>query len=196
MWRPNPQFIRTDIFSVLAGSGLDWESEGVKMRARTQAERSVEASTPKTSPSTAIFPLEFTQITSDLNVGFLTFGEQEYQMEVHWVTTVGDTPPAQRFVYFGGPGTMPFLDLLEQGGDELLLVDQRYAIPLSNVRVGILGVPTLQFRHRLGSAGLGRLPNLEQMIGAGVSLTVIRGEVQLDPSSRKVRFSAGFTFSR
>src|SRR5688572_16122705 len=105
--------------------------------------------------------MSFTQITSDLETRFLTFGEQEYAIDVHWVTTYGATPPPQRFVYFGGPGTMPFLDLLEQGGDELLLVDQRYSIPLVNVRFGILGVPTIQLRHRLGSAGLGRLPTLE-----------------------------------
>jgi hypothetical protein len=184
MFRPNPQVPRSDLLSALGGTTLEWESEGVKVRGRTEVEQSVESL------------LNFTQATSDLTVGFLTFGEQEYQLDVHWVTTFGDTPPAQRFVYFGGPGTMPFLDLLEQGGDELLLVDQRYSIPLNNVRFGILGVPTLQFRHRLGGAGLGKLPTLEQMIGAGVSLTVIRGEVQLDPSTRKVRFSAGFTFSR
>jgi hypothetical protein len=192
IFRPNPAVIAGEIGSARGGAVIEWEAEGLKVSGGTQAERSVQGSA-LTVPGASV---DFTQLTSDLNVGFITFGEQEYQLEVHWVTTLGNTPPMQRFVYFGGSGTMPFLDLLEQGGDELLLVDQRYAIPLNNVRVGVLGVPTLQFRHRLGSAGLGKLPDLEQMIGMGISLTVIRGEVQLDPSSRKVRFSAGFTFSR
>jgi len=193
MWRPNPQFERNDMSSVLAGSTANWESVDLKVRGRSQLERSIEAFRPTGS---VLEPLDFSQVTSDLSAGFLTFGEQEYQIDVHWVTTIGDTPPPQRFVYFGGSGTMPFLDLLEQGGDELLLVDQRYAIPLLRVRLGLFGVPTLQFRHRLGSAGLGKLPDLEQMIGAGLMLTIIRGEVLVDPASGKVRFSAGFTFSR
>jgi hypothetical protein len=193
MFRPNPAVIAGEIGSAIGGTAIAWESGGVKLSGRTQAERSVQLGSPLTVPGASV---DFTQVTSDLNVGFLTFGEQEYQVDVHWVSTLGNTPPMQRFVYLGGPGTMPFLDLLEQGGDELLLVDQRYAIPLNNVRVGMFGVPTLQFRHRLGSAGLGKLPDLEQVIGVGISLTVIRGEVQLDPSTRKVRFGAGFTFSR
>jgi hypothetical protein len=64
------------------------------------------------------------------------------------------------------------------------------------VHVGLLGEPTLQIRHRLGSAGVGRLPTLEQVVGLGVMLTLIRGEIQLDPATGDTRFSVGFSFSR
>jgi hypothetical protein len=189
MWRPNPSIVPagflTTLTSALGGAAYQWDAADLKMRARSSAEWSIEA------------PVEsFTQLTSDLETRFLTFGEQEYAIDVHWVTTYGPTPPPQRFVYFGGPGTTPFLELLEQGGDELLLVDQRYSIPLVNVRFGILGVPSVQLRHRIGSAGLGKLPSLEQMIGVGLSLTIVRAEIQVEPTSGKVRFSTGFTFSR
>lgn len=193
MWRPNPQFERNDMHSVLAGTTAEWESVDLKMRGSAHVERSVEA---YRRTGSVLESLDFSQVTTDLSAGFPTFGEQEYQMDVHWVTTLGDTPPPQRFVYFGGSGTMPFLDLLEQGGDELLLIDQRYAVPFPNIRLGLFGIPTLQLRHRLGSAGLGKLPAFEQMIGAGVMLTIIRGEVLVHPSSGQVRFTAGFTFSR
>lgn len=193
IFSPNPAVPTADIYSVVAGSTLEWESEGLRLRGQSLVERSIEASKPSGS---IVVPPNFSQVTTDLGVGFLTFGEQEYGMNVHWVTTLGDTPPLQRFVYMGGSGTLPFLDLLEQGGGELLLIDQRYAIPLLNIRVGMLGNPTLQFRHRLGSAGLSKLPSFEQVIGVGVSLTIIRGELQMDPSSGKVRASVGFTFSR
>ena len=186
MSRPNPLIEDGSISSVLAGTTLQWEAQGVQLRARTSGESNISA--PKNE--------RFTQLTSDVDVNFLTFGEQEYALDVHWVTTSGDTPPAQRFVYLGGSGTLPFLKLLEQGGDELLLIDQRYSVPLVNIRVGILGVPTLLLRHRIGSAGLGRLPSFEQMVGVGVMLTIVRGEVVYDPSRKKARASVGFSFSR
>jgi hypothetical protein len=64
------------------------------------------------------------------------------------------------------------------------------------VRLGFFGNPTLIFRHRIGSAGLNRLPSFEQMIGVGVGLTVLRGEVLFDPIRKRTRAFVGFTFSR
>ena len=107
-----------------------------------------------------------------------------------------DAPPPQRFAYAGGSGTLPFIGMLAQGGDELLLIDQRYSVPLLRVSLGAFGSPVLQLRHRIGAAGLGSLPTFEQMVGLGVSLTVIRGEFQFDPATQRGRVTAGFTFSR
>jgi hypothetical protein len=187
MRRPNPPIDSGTVTSVLGGGAIQWESQQLQLRARSRGEMSL--STPSDQ--------SFNQITSDLEITFPTFGEQEYALEVHWVTSPGEAPPpAQRFVYIGGSGTLPFLDLLEQGGDELLLIDQRYSVPLLNVRFGIFGIPTLLLRHRIGSAGFGDLPSFEQMIGVGVMLTILRGEIQIDPASGKVRTSVGFSFSR
>jgi hypothetical protein len=191
--RPNPEVDSTTTASLLAGSVIDWVSGDVRLRTRTQVEHSLDASR---FVGAAEVPASFTQVTTDGTLGFLTFREQEYEVDVHWVTTFGDVPPRQRFVYFGGSGTIPFLDLLEQGGDELVLIDQRYSIPIPNVQLGLFGMPSLQLRHRMGGAGLSRLPSLEQVIGVGVMLTFVRGELQMDPKTRKVRFSAGFSFSR
>ena len=187
MLRPNPQVTELEIPSALAGLSLQWEAEDVRVSARSALEVATRGATPLDDG--------FKQLTTDLDVRFPTFGEQSYRAEVHWVTSQG-APPMQRFAYLGGPGTIPFLDILEQGGGELLLVDQRYAIPLNRITVGFMGSPTLQLRHRLGSAGLASLPSLEQMIGLGISLTVIRGEIRLDPSSGKTDFTVGFTFAR
>ena len=144
----------------------------------------------------APFDRTFTQVTSDLAVTFPTFGEQDYAVDVHWVTTPGRTPPNQRFVYVGGPGTLPFEDMLDEAGDELLLIDQRYSYPVAAVALGLLGSPTLLLRHRLASAGFARLPAFHQVLGLGVMLTLVRAELQVDPETRQARFSAGFSFSR
>jgi hypothetical protein len=185
MFRPNPAIGKGTLTSALAGSALEWEVGDFSVRARSLAELNIAGVLER-----------WTQVTSDVDVGFVTYGEQKYEADIHWVASMGTTPPPQRFSYLGGQGTMPFLELLEQGGDQLLLIDQRYSYPLLNVRLGLLGNPTLQFRHRIGSAGMGKLPTFEQVLGAGVMLTIVRGEIQIDPASGRTRFSTGFTFSR
>jgi hypothetical protein len=186
MLRPNPPIVEGRIGSALFGAAVQWDVSDVRIRARARGERAFDA------PG----DVRFTQLTSDLGVSFPTFGLQEYSLDVHSVTTFGDIPPPQRFAYLGGSGTLTFLDLLEQGGDELLHVEQQYTAPLTGVNLGLLGSPAVFLRHRLGSAGVGGLPDFEQMLGLGVIVTVARVELNLDPSSGNVRFAAGLSFSR
>ena len=186
MRRPNPPIIEGRIGSVLAGTAVQWEAPDLRVRLRARGEQSVEA------PG----DVQFTQVTSDLGISFPTFGLQEYAIEVHSVTTFGDTVPPQRFAYLGGPGTLAFLDMLEQGGDELLFVEQYYLVPVSRLRLGFFGVPNLFLRHRLGSAGIGGLPEFEQTLGLGLSLTLLRFEIDFDPANGDVRFGGGVSFSR
>ena len=195
MFRPNTAVPDDRTTYALAGATYLWQPPDLTLRIRSQVEVPIDA-VRHDALGAELGSIQYQQVTTDAALGFLTFGEQSYALDVHWVTTLGDTAEPQRFGYLGGSGTLPFLDLLEQGGDQVLLVDQRYSIPLLNVRLGLLGSPTLQLRHRLGSAGVRKLPAFEQMLGFGVALTVIRGEVQLEPTSRKVRLGAGFTFSR
>lgn len=197
MFRPNPTVMHGTLATALAGAGAEWESRaGVRARAKLVVEHLLESSSPNAGDPLGLRSLDFTQFTSDFEVRFLTFGLQEYRGEIHWVTTPGSATPPQRFAYFGGSGTMPFLDLLELGGDELLLVDQRYSIPVTKVRLSVLGSPILQLRHRLGSAGLGDLPSLEQVLSVGVEIAVIRGEFRINPASSATEFSVGIAFSR
>jgi hypothetical protein len=186
MRRPNPAILDGHIGSALAGTALHWEAGGVTVNAETGAEIGLSAPADR----------RFVQLTSDLDATFLTFGDQQYDIDAHWVTSPSDAPPPQRFAYLGGAGTLPFEDLLDEGGDELLLIDQRYAYPLLNVTLGFLGSPTLLLRHRLASAGLTKLPAFGQLVGVGVMLTVVRAELQFDPNTRRKRFGVGFTFSR
>ena len=198
MLRPNPQVSEETGGSILAGTTYRWEADRMLIRAKSALELSVG---PMTIDDIST-QRAFSQLINDLDVRFPTFGEQSYGVEVRWVTSDGDLP-LRRYHYLGGPGTMPFLEILEQGGGELLLIDQRYSIPLPQYTLGFMGSPTLQLRHRLGSAGEDGpapwqrgLPPLEQMIGVGVSLTVIRGELRLDPASGRTKFAVGFTFAR
>lgn len=189
MWRANPAIAPGHISSALVGTSYHWESQDIRLDAKTRIE------VPFATPGNE----RFEQATTDVAIAFPTFGDQEYAADVHWVTTLGDAPSAQRLVFLGGSGTLPFLDMLSQGGDELFLVDQRYTVPLTGIDLGQFGNPSLQLRHRIGAAGLrilGGLPPLETMIGVGVAVVFVRGEVQLNPATGKARLAAGFTFSR
>ena len=191
MRRPNPPVPELDIASALAGSDLRWQSGGVKADARLIAEHALRVGGSPEPENNA-----FTQLTFDLNVTFLTFGEQLYEIDVHHVTTPQGVAPPQRFAYLGGSGTLPFLDLLEQGGAELVFVDQRYSVPIPRFDLRLLGIPTLQLRHRIGGAGLERLPRLEQALSVGVLVSILRVELVIDPATRETRFSVGLSFAR
>lgn len=191
MLRPNPPVEETDIVSAVAGTALRWESGGVRAGGRLLAERSLHLDGPAGGGSAA-----FAQLTLDLNLAFLTFGEQQYEVDFHHVTTPEGAAPLQRFVYIGGSGTLPFIDLLEQGGGELLFVDQRYSFPVPGIQLGVLGAPTLLLRHRLGGAGGGRLPALEQAVSVGVIVSILRAEVVVDPVTRETGISVGLSFAR
>ncbi len=186
MWRPNPTITPGHLTSAHVGTSMHWESDGLRLTAATRLEVALSA------PGDASFQLS----TTDVAVTFPVFGEQTYGADIHFVTTLGDTPPPQRFSYLGGSGTLPFHEMLSFGGDQLLLIDQRYSIPLTGIRLGDFGNPSLQLRHRIAAAGLGELPDFETMLGFGIAVVFVRGEVQVNPATGKARLAAGFTFSR
>jgi hypothetical protein len=139
----------------------------------------------------------FVQLTVDGTVQFPTFGLQRFRSDLHIVATPGDTTPRQRFAYLGGNGTLPVIEHpLSLGGDQLLFVDSRYEIPFPRVTVPFAGAPVLALRHRVGSAGVQRLPRFVQNIGAMVTLSYLRLEYSVDPASRKSRVSLSIAFAR
>lgn len=188
MRRPNPAVPDLDLLSALAGIAAQWETvTGIRGRAHVTAERGQDLDGVASA---------FTQLTTDFAVMFLTFGDQQYELEARWVTTPAGAAAPQRFAYVGGSGTLPFHDVLAQGGDELLFLDQRYSVPVARVVLGLLGVPIVQLRHRLGGAGVDRLPSFDQVLSLGVIVSVLRVELQVDPATRDTRVSAGLSLAR
>jgi hypothetical protein len=112
------------------------------------------------------------------------------------VLTASDDTPRQRYAYIGGSGTISTLELLEQGGDQLLFVDSRYNIPLARPRLPLVGGPVITLRHVLGAAGVGNIPDLEQNIALRVTFAIIRIEVVLDPARDEVKTGLSLAFSR
>ncbi len=186
MSRPNPPVTGGRVTSLVGGAEADWEVPGVAATGTLMLEGALDA------PASG----HFLQATVDGRVSFPTFGTQTFQVETHVVLTSGDDTPSQRYAYVGGPGTVSTLELLEQGGDQLLFVDSRYNIPLARPRLPLLGGPVITLRHVLGSAGVGTLPDLEQNIALRVTFALIRVELVFDPARDIVKTGVALAFSR
>jgi hypothetical protein len=187
MARPNPLVERGNIGSMLAGARLTYSAGQVRARLEAEGERSLE--TPEGTSS-------FTQLTLDGTIEFPTFGLQRLHVDGHGVVSAGDAVPRARYAYLGRGGTLPLLELLEQGGDELLFIDSRYAIPMTPIVLPLVGYPTVYLRHAMGAAGVGTLPKLEQEIGAGIGVKMLRADFMVDVAGKRgTKFSAGVSLS-
>ena len=188
MARPNPLVERGEIASGLLGASLEYEVGLVKAKLSAEGERSF--STPDGTSS-------FTQLTLDGTIAFPTFAQQRLKIQAHGVATAADATPRARYAYLGRNGTLPLLELLEQGGDQLVFVESRYEIPIAAITLPTVGFPTLHLRHLMGAAGVGSLPSLEQELGIGVGLNVLRFEATFDAAGeRDARYSAQIVISR
>ena len=185
--RPNPAVERGRITSAVMGGTAKWQYGDVLTNAVARVE------VPWDAPRSA----RFGQVTLDASIRFPTFGAQRFRSDIHLVATPGDTAPPQRFAYLGGGGTLPVIeDPLSLGGDQLLHIDNRYEIPIPRVTLPFVGAPVLTLRHRVGSAGVQRLPRFVQNVGAMATVSFLRLEYAMDPASRKDHISLAVAFAR
>ena len=186
MLRPNPKVRRGHITSGTAGARVEYQEEDVTGSASVQVE----------VPVQALDDSRFVQTTVQVNVEFPTFGSHSFAFESHAVMTSGDRAPMQRFAYLGGSGTLPTLDLLSMGGDQLFFAEGRYAVPIERFKLPFVGPPTVMLRYMAGSAGSGKLPDLVQNLGVRVSLAIVRADFVYDPVARTTDLGLGFSLSR
>jgi len=184
--RPNPHILPVTITSALGGLAMEWADQGVT------ATLTADVEVPFSTPTGA----HFVQTTLDAFAGFPTFSTQSVQVESHAIITAGDTAPPQRYSYLGGAGTLPTFELLQFGGDELFWAEGRYIIPIDRIRIRVLGSPTITLRYITGGAGVGKLPTLEQNVGARFALSFLRIDYLIDPASRRSNFSVGLSVFR
>ncbi len=185
--RPNPPVERGNIGSALLGGELASTTGVVAALLRADVEQSL-ASPTGTS--------DFTQLTVDGRIEFPTFGTQSLRVKVHGVATRGDSVPAARYAYLGGSGTLATFDLLEQGGAELLFVENRYRIPLNAIQLPFVGSPILSVRDAFGSAGRRGLPSLQHEVGVGLGLSAFNIDVNKSVAGNKrTKFGFGVSLS-
>ena len=187
MSRPNPPVRKGAIASARIGADGEWETP---TRLTTRLGGFVEL------PFGAPGDERWVQATLDGRVSFPVVRTHVLTLETHALFTVGDSAPPQRFSYLGGAATLPTLDVLEIGGDQLFFADARYAIPFERVRIQFLGSPTLVLRYAVGSAGVNELPDFVQNVGARIELGFLKFEFMYDPKDRDHDFGYGIRFGR
>jgi len=184
--RPNPPATRGTLTSALVGAHVEWESQ----RVRAMIDLANEAA------AFDVGSRHFVQSTLDAQIRFPTFRTQEFWLTTHVLHTFGDSAPPQRWSYLGGSGTLVTLPLLSFGGDELLYVESNYLIPLQRFDLPLLGAPSLTLRHMIGSAGIGRLPALQQNLGLRLAWSFVRFEAVVEPARREWDFGFGLSMAR
>jgi hypothetical protein len=185
MARSNPSVEPGEIGSGLAGASVAYSAAPVRAKLRAEVEQSFR--TPDSTSS-------FTQLTLDGTIEFPTFRAQRLRVDAHVMTSAGDSVPRARYGYLGRGGTLPLLELLEQGGDQLLFVESRYQIPVLGIVLPKVGSPTIHLRHLIGAAGVSTLPTLEQELGVGLGISLLRFDATFDAAGKRdARY--GFSFA-
>ncbi|MGK2933845.1 MAG: hypothetical protein ACSLFE_01195 [Gemmatimonadaceae bacterium] len=191
IYRPNPAILPGHITSLLTGFEGGWGSGDFTSRLNARVEYALDA-----IPSAGTDEFRFVQTTLDGSAKFQTFGPQRLELKSHAVFTTGDTPPPQRYAYLGGSGTIPTLDLLEMGGDQLFFFDAAYVIPIERFSFPFVGSPQVTLRFISGSAGISELPDFVQNVGVRLGFPLLGVEYLVDPASGDSKVSFGFSFGQ
>lgn len=188
-FRPNPAIDPGDIQSAVAGVTWAGSSSGLVWELRTDGELgSLTHSGTRTTQG-------FGQLTVDGGLAFPTFKGQWLEAGGHVVTTAGDAP-RQRWAYIGGSGTLPALDLLEEGGDQLIFFGATYQIPISRIQLPFLGPPIIGLREILGGAAKGEFPTIHQSMGVRATVRRVFAEFLYDPDLKRGHGGVGVSFGR
>ena len=210
MRRPNQPVTKGHIGSALAGAGFSIDQESLTGKLAVTVEHAFKAPvgtvcdvvyTASPAACTRSSASAFTQTTLDANITFPTFADQTFTARAHALVSSG-LLPQQRYGYLGGGGTLATVNLLALGGDRLFFAQGDYYIPIKIITLPFLGSPFADLRYAAGNAGVGAIPTLIQNIGAGVGISYLRVDYNIDPSrnrspaSRRSEFSIGLSLTR
>ena len=194
MLRPNPTIDAGVTASALGGGEIHWFDADIVARLALDVEvarTSFDNVAGVTPPSHL-----FAQATLDGAITYRTFRTQSIRFHGHAVATTHGHTPRQRWAYLGGTGTLPPLERLALGGDQLLFLDGRYIFPISRFTLPVVGAPTIALRDEIGGAAAGKFPSLHQAVGLQLSLGPVYVEVAIDPATRKRHSGFGLSVFR
>jgi hypothetical protein len=169
--RFNPQIDVGRLSSALGGLSGGYRGESVNMSGSALIE------VPFQAPNGQ----RFVQTTVDGLLKFTSFTDVQFQFGLHAVVTLGDTAPPQRFAYLGGGSTVATLDILQQGGDQLVWLYGEFLTPMHFIKFPVFGSPSIGAFVGTGSAGVQGLPHFTANIGPRLALSVFELDWVIDP---------------
>lgn len=184
--RENPPALEGTFVSLLAGTLYQWRGTSSQFDGELDVEHALEA------PDGATFTQA--RVEGDYRTRALRTHQLRVYARVMAPLGGGDAPPQRRGI-LGGGGTFPTEPIAFFRGDHLVFVESSYIIPVNNVDLPYVGIPSLEAVHTVGAAWTGGAePEWVQNAGAGVIFALVRARVLINPADRPLepRFSVGF----
>lgn len=170
---PNPEIDEGETVSLIAGLGL------YRRSSRSRFEGSVRLEVADSSVAG-----DFSFILGEARLYWLTPGFGSHEVELFGIAR-GDLDgdlPGQRWSAFGGRATLPTFDLLSFRGPRLVYGQASYLIPITALRVTMIGPPRILLRAVAGSAwGVGESADFETNLIAGLRWSIFEAGVAVDP---------------
>jgi hypothetical protein len=184
--RINPPVLEGNIVSLLAGTRFRWVGTSTTFDGDLNLEHALSAPGDST----------FTQALFTGTYSTRALRTHLLQVYARAMTPIGgrDAPP-QRYGILGGGGTFSTEPIAAFRGDHLVFIESSYVIPVNNVELPFVGIPSLEAVHNVGAAWVGNdEPEWVQNVGAGVIFALVRARVLINPADRPLepRFSFGF----
>ncbi len=170
---PNPAVDDGEVVSLIAGLGFQQRG----------ADRRFEGSVRAEFADSSIAG-DFSFVFGEARLYWLTPGFGSHELELFGLAR-GDLSgdlPGQRWSAFGGRATLPTFDLLSFRGPRLVYGQASYLIPISALRVAMIGPPKVLLRAVAGSAwGPDDSDVFESNLIAGLRWSVFEAGVAVDP---------------
>jgi len=170
---PNPAIDEGETVSLIAGMGFHRRSS------RSRFEGSVRVEVADSSVAG-----DFSFIFGEARLYWLTPGFGSHEVELFGIAR-GDLDgdlPGQRWSAFGGRATLPTYDLLSFRGPRLVYGQASYLIPITALRVTMIGPPKVLLRVVAGSAWQEQeSADFEANLIAGLRWSIFEAGVAVDP---------------
>ncbi len=140
---------------------------------------------------------DFSFVLGEASLYWLTPGFASHEVELFGIARgdISGTLPRQRWSAFGGRATLPTFDLLSFYGPRLVYGQAAYLVPITALKVMLLGPPKVLLRVATGSTwAQDGSSQFETNLIAGVRWSVLEAGVAFDPggSDPSSRFYAIF----
>ena len=175
-WRDNLAVPELSLGTVTAGTAARWKGQSTDFTGAVGIEQAVHVSDDGDLFTHLVLDGSWTMAGLSTTDGFAVTG--------HLATSLGGSSPEQRWSFVGGATTLPTVDPAAERGDNVVFVRSVYSRLLPSVALPVVGSPTAELIHAIGTAWTagGPDPFWRQNLGVGLRLTAVVAALYVDPA--------------